>query len=435
MERMELHMKKQTDLETMLQNGSLDSRLSEICAGSPQQLPARRERLLALIGTFASIYGEGREIGLYSAPGRTEMGGNHTDHQHGRVLAAAIDLDMAACASKNESRMIRVTSDGYPEIRVDLSVLEPVKKESGTTAALIRGIASKLSELGYPVSGFDACVTSQVLGGSGLSSSAAFEVLMGVVMNDLFCGGKLNPVQIAQIGQYSENVFFGKPCGLMDQLASSVGGITAIDFKNPENPTVEKLECSPSDYGYALCIIDSGADHSDLTDEYASIPGEMGQVAAFFGKKVLRQVSFEEFWNSIPALRKQTGDRAVLRAIHFYSDNDLVPEQQKLLESGNFDGFLALVNQSGHSSAECLQNIFCCSAPKAQAVSLTIAAARRILQGRGAVRVHGGGFAGTVQAYVPLDQKEEFRGKMEAILGQGRCHFLNIRPGGGTVIA
>ena len=258
---------------------------------------------------------------------------------------------------------------------------------------------------------------------------------MGVIMNDLFCGGELTAVQIAQIGQYSENVFFGKPCGLMDQLASSVGGITAIDFNDPETPEVEKLECSLEDYGYALCIIDSGADHADLTDEYASIPGEMGQVAAFFGKKVLRQVAFEEFWSQIPALREKTGDRAVLRALHFYSDNDLVVQQKALLQAGNFEGFLSLVNQSGHSSAECLQNIFCCSTPDAQAVSLTIAAARRILKGRGAVRVHGGGFAGTVQAYVPLDQKEEFRGKMEAILGEGRCHFLNIRPGGGTVIA
>lgn len=428
-------MKRQEDLEIMLQNGGLDIRLKEICGGSREQLLFRRERLLSLIHTFASIYGNGRSLGLYSAPGRTEMGGNHTDHQHGRVLAAAIDLDMVSCAAKNDSSVIRVTSDGYPEIRVDLSNLNPVKKESGTTAALIRGIASRLSEMGYSVSGFDACVTSQVLGGSGLSSSAAFEVLMGVIMNDLFCGGELTAVQIAQIGQYSENVFFEKPCGLMDQLASSVGGITAIDFNDPETPEVEKLECSLEDYGYALCIIDSGADHADLTDEYASIPGEMGQVAAFFGKKVLRQVAFEEFWSQIPALREKAGDRAVLRALHFYSDNDLVVQQKALLQAGNFEGFLSLVNQSGHSSAECLQNIFCCSTPDAQAVSLTIAAARRILKGRGAVRVHGGGFAGTVQAYVPLDQREEFRGKMEAILGEGRCHFLNIRPGGGTVIA
>ena len=428
-------MKKQADLEQLLKNGGLDSRLTDICGCGASQLPARRERLLSLMQTFASIYGGGREIGLYSAPGRTEIGGNHTDHQHGRVLAAAIDLDMVACAGKNDSRIIHVTSDGYPEIRVDLSVLSPVKKESGTTAALIRGIAARLTEMGYPVSGFDACVTSQVLGGSGLSSSAAFEILMGVVMNDLFCRGELNPVQIAQIGQYSENIFFDKPCGLMDQLASSVGGITAIDFENPEAPAVEKLDCSLESYGYALCIIDSGADHADLTDEYAAIPREMGKIAAFFGKKVLRQVDFNAFWSAIPALRKQAGDRAVLRAIHFYNDNQRVTEQGELLRSGKFEGFLQLVNQSGHSSAECLQNIFCCSRPDAQAVSLTIAAARRLLNGKGAVRVHGGGFAGTVQAYVPLGQEEDFRRGMEAILGEGRCHFLSIRPGGGTVIA
>lgn len=428
-------MKKQADLEYLLSSGGLDSRLTDVYGCVQNQLPTRRQRLLSLIHTFSSIYGDGREVGLYSAPGRTEMGGNHTDHQHGHVLAAAIDLDMVACAGKNDSNTIHVTSDGYPEIRVDLSVLTPVKKESGTTAALIRGIAAKLREMGYPVSGFDACVTSQVLGGSGLSSSAAFEVLMGVVMNDLFCNGDLNAVQIAQIGQYSENVFFDKPCGLMDQLASSVGGITAIDFENPAAPVVEKLECSLSDYGYSLCIIDSGADHADLTDEYASIPREMGEIAAYFGKKVLRQVNFAEFWKAIPALRKKAGDRAVLRALHFYSDNELVTRQKELLQAGKFESFLELVNQSGHSSAECLENIFCCSTPEAQAVSLTIAAARNLLSGKGAVRVHGGGFAGTVQAYVPLGQEEAFRSGMESILGNGCCHFLNIRPGGGAVIA
>ena len=428
-------MKKQAEMETALQNGSLDPRLLAVYGGAPSGLDPIRNRLLALIRTFAETYGGDREIGLFSAPGRTEMGGNHTDHQRGRVLAAAIDLDMIACASKSGSPLVRVLSEGYPEIQVDLSDLNPRKEEAGSTASLIRGIATKLTDMGYPVSGFDACVTSQVLGGSGLSSSAAFEILMGVVMNALFCHEELNAVQLAQIGQYAENVFFDKPCGLMDQLASSVGGITAIDFQDPAAPLVEKLECSPADFGYALCIIDSGADHADLTDEYASIPREMGAVAAFFHKEVLRQVDFQEFWKNIPALRKAAGDRAVLRALHFFHDNDLVPCQVEKLRAGDFEGFLALVDQSGHSSAEHLQNLYCCSHPEAQAVPLAIAAAKQLLGGKGAVRVHGGGFAGTVQAYVPLGQEEEFRAGMEAILGEGRCHFLNIRPGGGSVIA
>ena len=428
-------MMKQAEMEAALREGRLDARLLEVYGGKAEALSGPKERMLSLIRTFADTYGAGREIGLYSAPGRTEMGGNHTDHQRGRVLAAAIDLDMLACASKSGTTVTRVLSDGYPEIRVDFADLTPKKEEAGTTAALIRGIAARLTEMGYPVSGFDACVTSQVLGGSGLSSSAAFEVLMGVVMNALFCREELDAVQIAQIGQYAENVFFDKPCGLMDQLASSAGGITAIDFQDPKAPVVDKLNLSPADFGYALCIIDSGADHADLTDEYASIPREMGAVAAFFHKEVLRQVDFREFWENIPAVRKAAGDRAVLRALHFFADNHLVPQQEEKLRAGDFEGFLALVEQSGHSSAEQLQNLYCCSHPEAQAVPLTIAAARRLLKGKGAVRVHGGGFAGTVQAYVPFGQEEAFRAGMEAILGQGRCHFLNIRPGGGSVIA
>ena len=422
-------------MEAALRDGSLDAGLLAVYGGEASALSKTKERLSALIQTFAKTYGTDREIGLFSAPGRTEMGGNHTDHQRGRVLAAAIDLDMLSCASRNHSSLVRVLSDGYPEIRVDLSTLTPQKREAGTTAALIRGIAARLTEMGYPVSGFDACVTAQVLGGSGLSSSAAFEVLMGVVMNALFCGEELNAVQIAQIGQYAENVFFDKPCGLMDQLASSVGGITAIDFQDPQAPAVEKLNGTPADFGYSLCIIDSGADHADLTDEYAAIPREMGAVAAYFHKDVLRQVDFEEFWKQIPEIRKTAGDRAVLRALHFFADNDLVPRQVEKLRSGDFEGFLALVDQSGHSSSECLQNLYCCSHPEAQAVPLTIAAARRLLAGKGAVRVHGGGFAGTVQAYVPFGQEEAFREGMESILGEGRCHFLNIRPGGGSVLA
>lgn len=428
-------MKKQSILAAELKEGALDARLTAIYGCKKAELPKKCERLLTLMDTFEKTYGAEREVGLYSAPGRTEMGGNHTDHQHGRVLAAAIDLDAVACASKSDSMTARVLSEGYPEIAIDLSVREPQKEEEGTTAALIRGVAAKIHEMGYPVSGFDACVTSEVLSGSGLSSSAAFEVLIGAIINDMFCEGALTQVQLAQIGQYAENVFFGKPCGLMDQLASAVGGIVSIDFADPAEPIVNRLDYDLSASGHALCIIDSGADHADLTDEYAAIPNEMKQVAAFFGKEYLREVEFEDYWANIAKIRKQTGDRAVLRAFHFYTDNLLALKQAQALEKEDFYGFLTLVQYSGKSSAEHLQNLYCASQPEAQAVVLTIAAARRLLEGKGAVRVHGGGFAGTVQAYVPFDMVETFRAGMEAILGEGCCHFLTVRPGGGVVIA
>lgn len=428
-------MKMQSVLAAELREGALDARLTAIYGCKKTELPHKRERLLALMDTFEKTYGAEREVALYSAPGRTEMGGNHTDHQHGRVLAAAIDLDAVACASKSGSMIARVLSEGYPEIVVDLSVREPQKEEEGTTAALIRGVAAKMHEMGYPVAGFDACVTSEVLSGSGLSSSAAFEVLIGAIVNDMFCDGALTQVQLAQIGQYAENVFFGKPCGLMDQLASAVGGIVSIDFEDPAEPIVNRLDYDLSVSGHALCIIDSGADHADLTDEYASIPNEMKQVAAYFGKQVLREVKFEDFWEKIPEIRKEAGDRAVMRAIHFFIDNLLALKQAQALEKEDFYGFLAQVQQSGRSSAEYLQNLYCTSNPKAQAVVLSISVARRILEGQGAVRVHGGGFAGTVQAYVPFGMVDTFRTGMEAILGEGCCHFLTVRPGGGVVIA
>lgn len=428
-------MKKQSILAAELKEGALDARLTAIYGCKKTELPKKCERLLTLMDTFEKTYGAEREVGLYSAPGRTEMGGNHTDHQHGRVLAAAIDLDAIACAGKSDSMTARVLSEGYPEIVIDLSVREPQKEEEGTTAALIRGVAAKIHEMGYQVSGFDACVTSEVLSGSGLSSSAAFEVLIGAIINDMFCEGALTQVQLAQIGQYAENVFFGKPCGLMDQLASAVGGIVSIDFEDPAKPIVNRLDYDLSASGHALCIIDSGADHADLTDEYAAIPNEMKQVAAFFGKEYLREIEFEEYWANIAKIRKQTGDRAILRAFHFYTDNLLALKQAQALEKEDFYGFLALVQYSGKSSAEHLQNLYCASHPEAQAVVLTIAAARRLLEGKGAVRVHGGGFAGTVQAYVPFDMTEEFRKGMESVLGEGCCHFLTVRPGGGVVIA
>ena len=422
-------------LRAQLEGGGLDHRLLEVYGGQPWELPARRARLNALLRDYAAAFGESGPVGLFSGPGRTELGGNHTDHQRGRVLAAAVELDAVACAGPSGDQVIRVLSQGYPELCVDLSVLTPLAEEQGSSAALVRGVAARIAGLGYPVGGFRACITSNVLGGSGLSSSAAYEVLLGVILNHLFCGDALTMVQLAQIGQYAENVFFGKPCGLMDQLTSAVGGVVSIDFQDPAQPAVQKLEYSLSDAGYALCVIDSGADHADLTDEYAAIPGEMGAVARHFGKTVLREVDESAFWSALPSLRQVCGDRAVLRAIHFFRENDLAEEEARALKLGDFSAFLKLVRQSGASSALRLQNLSCAGVPREQALPVAIAAAEHLLRGAGAVRVHGGGFAGTVQAYVPVDRAEEFRAGMESILGAGCCHFLRVRPVGGAVLA
>lgn len=363
------------------------------------------------------------------------MGGNHTDHQHGCVLAGPVNLDMMACAGANGTMTAVIHSAGYPAIEVDLSVLTPQEDELGSSAALVRGIASRLHDMGYQIGGFNACVDSTVLGGSGLSSSAAYEVLIGIIMNHLFCEDAIDAVAIAQIGQYAENKFFGKPCGLMDQLACAVGGIISIDFNDPAVPIVNKINYDLRSSGHVLCIIDSGADHADLTDEYAAVSSEMKAVAAYFGKQVLREVDEKEFWSNLAEVRKQAGDRAVLRAMHFFSDNQLALKEARALEQDDFQYFLSLVDQSGRSSAMLLQNLFCTARPQEQAVPLTIALAQHLLGGEGAVRVHGGGFAGTIQAYVPVSMKDAFRAGMEAVLGEGCCHFLGIRLEGGVVIA
>jgi len=373
---------------------------------------------------------------IFSAPGRTEIGGNHTDHQHGRVLAGAVNLDILACVKSNESGVIRVQSEGYPIITVSLSELTPVSGEENTSAALIRGVAARMAELGADIKGkgFDAYCTTTVPGGSGLSSSAAFEVLIGTIINELFCSGKFTAVEIAQIGQYAENVFFGKPCGLMDQTASSVGGVVAIDFADPAAPIVRKIDFDLEKEGYALCIIDSGADHADLTNEYAAITNELRAVSEHFGKSVLRDIPENEFYAAIPELRKLAGDRAVLRAMHFYAENERAAEEAKLLEEGRFNNFLRVVNESGRSSALYLQNVVPTGQTTAQELLLTIALAEKLLGGRGAIRVHGGGFGGTAQAFVPLDILDSFTEGMEKVLGKGKCHHLSLRPVGGVRI-
>lgn len=377
--------------------------------------------------------GDDRGIALFSAPGRSELGGNHTDHEHGCVLAAAVNTDMLACAAPNGTNSIRFISEGWPQIEIGLDCLTPQESERESTSALIRGIAARITELGHPVSGFDAYAVSDVLPGSGLSSSAAFEVLTGVICNHLFCKNALSAVEIAQIGQYAENNFFGKPSGLMDQMASSVGGVVAIDF-DPENLTIEKVNVDLSSYGYALCIVDSGADHADLTSEYAAIPAEMQAVAGVFGKSVLRDVDENDFLCAIPTVREKVGDRAVLRAIHFFDDNRRAQEEAAALKDGDFARFLTLVRESGQSSWMYLQNICPVGSTTHQEMGVALAVASSALNGKGACRVHGGGFAGTIQAFVPLDQLETFRMNVESVLGKGRCHVLSIRETGGVTL-
>ena len=371
----------------------------------------------------------------FSAPGRTEIGGNHTDHQRGRVLAGAVNLDTVAAVRTNGSNMIRIQSKGYPLSVVNLDHLEPVASEINSTPALIRGVAARFVQLGCEVSGFDAYCESTVLPGSGLSSSAAFEVLVGTIINHLFFDGKVSQPEIAMIGQYAENVFFGKPCGLMDQTASAVGNLVTIDFFHKENPVIEPVDFDFASCGHALCIIDSGADHADLTDEYAAVPGEIKAVAAYLGKEVLTQIDEAEFYAKLPELRKACGDRAVMRCIHFYQENARVPLQVAALREGDFETFLRLVKQSGYSSYMYLQNVIPSGYKAHQDVAVALALAEHYLQGRGAYRVHGGGFAGTIQAFVPLDMLDTFVAGMDAALGDGACHVLSIRPQGGVEMA
>ena len=370
---------------------------------------------------------------VFSAPGRTEISGNHTDHQHGCVLAASVNLKTTALVTLNEAGIIRVISEGYAPVEVNVGDLSIHPEETNTTAALIRGVASSFAQRGAKLGGFDASVSSTVLPGSGLSSSAAFEVLIGNILNTLFFESKLDAVEIARIGQYAENVYFGKPCGLMDQMASSVGGMVFIDFADPENPLVEKINFDFSATGYALCIIDTGADHADLTDEYAAIPQEIKAVCAFFGKEFLRDVAEDDFWKRLPALRAAVGDRPILRAIHVYNENRRVLMQKQALADGDFDTFLGLVRESGKSSWCLLQNVIPKGQTKHQEVALALALAEKLLNGEGACRVHGGGFAGTIQAFVPMNRLDAFKTGMEEALGAGKCHVLSIVPNGGML--
>ena len=423
-------------IKKSLYNGEFDALLSRIYCRPAEQLQPYRERIGRVADGFTKEFerDEKTEAAIFSAPGRTEIGGNHPDHQRGKVLTGSVDLDAIACAAPNGTGTVRIFSEGYGLTAVDCSELAPVKEEENTTKSIIRGMLAAIAEKGYPVTGFDAYITSDVPGGSGLSSSACFEVLVGVILNGLFCKNEISLAEIARIGQYAENVYFGKPSGLLDQMGCALGGIVSIDFLKKEAPEYHEVEFDFASAGYALCIIDTGGDHSDLTGDYAAVPAEMKSVAEALGKEVLSEVDEKEFYRAVPELRKQLGDRAVMRAIHYYADCKRVEQQVEALEQNAFDRFLGLVTESGYSSYMYLQNVDTYRDPAHQPVALALAMAGHYLKGRGARRVHGGGFAGTIQAFVPLDMVDEFRAGMDSVLGQGACRVTYIRPLGGCVL-
>ena len=412
-----------------LEQGGLPERLEPVYG---RDAPGAAYRLRELVLEYGETFpcGDDAETLLFSTPGRTELGGNHTDHQHGHGLAASVNLDTIACVVPNGSRTIRIKSRHHRLAEVDLSDLAAKREETGNSVSLLRGVAARLTQLGYSIGGFDAYTTTRVLRGSGLSSSAAFEVLTATIMNQLFCGGVLSATDLAKVGQYAENVYFGKPCGLMDQMACATGGVIAIDFKDPDNPSLRQVQVDLSRFGHALCIIDTRASHADLTADYAAITQEMRQVAACFGREVLGDVSFEQFRESLATVRATCGDRAALRAYHFFRDDQRVLLECDALEQGDFDAFLHHVRQSGRSSFMYLQNVSNYRESRSQPVALLLALAEDLLAGRGACRVHGGGFAGTIQAFVPLEDLSAFVSGMEAVAGQGSCHVLTFRSAG-----
>ncbi len=425
-------MRSVKETKAALAAGEYNDKLKYLYSCGDDDVNPYIDRYIEAINGFEETFGKADEIALFSAPGRTEIGGNHTDHQHGCVLAGSVNLDVISAARPNGTNTVRIQSKNYKMDVIELDDLEIHPEQFDKAIALIRGVIRKFVDLGYKVEGFDAYTTSNVLKGSGLSSSAAFEVLVGTIINGLFANTEVDPIEIAKFGQFAENIYYNKPSGLMDQMASSVGSVVAIDFKSTEKPVVSKVEFDLQKHGHALCIIDSGADHADLTDEYATIPADMKLVAEFFGKEYLREVDQKEFYANIKEIRKKiSNDRAVLRAIHFFDENERARKEVEALKNNDFERFKLLVRESGRSSYMYLQNVFASGMPKNQAVSLTLALCDEILGEKGAYRVHGGGFAGTVQAFVPFDILYEFKKQIEDVLGDNMCHILSIRPVGG----
>ena len=418
---------------SQIKDGMLDKTLSYIYGEA--NLAYQKQRYIEAINEFEKLYGN-REISLFSVAGRSELSGNHTDHNHGCVIAASIDLDIIAVAAKRDDSMICVKSEGFPEDRVDISAYTtPVEDKFGTSESIIAGMCAGFVKDGYKIGGYDAYTTSNVLKGSGLSYSAAFEDMIGNILNHMYNDGKVDNVEIAKLAQYAENVFFGKPCGLMDQVACAVGGIVAIDFKDSANPIIEKQSLDISALGYNLCIVNTGGNHADLTDDYASVPAEMKSVAAHFGKKVLREVGYNELVANIPELRGKVGDRAILRALHFINENQRVAEQKAALESGNLKAFFAGVLASGKSSFCYLQNVYTSKNLSEQGLSLALCLTEDYMNDKdGAWRVHGGGFAGTIQSYVKSTDVEGYRALMDSVFGEGKCIVLRIRPVGAVKV-
>ncbi|NLJ42122.1 MAG: galactokinase [Bacteroidales bacterium] len=401
----------------------------ELYGTDPSELKRNGKRYAGLIQKFEDAFGK-KDADFFTSPGRTEIGGNHTDHNYGRVLAGAVNLDNVCIAGRNGTNVIRIQSEGYPEFKVDLSSLAADKRELYSSAALVRGICARFKELGHKIGGFDACIDGGVPKGSGLSSSASFEVLIGAILSELFNNGSIDPIENAIIGQYSENNYFGKPCGLMDQTACAMGGLITIDFKDPSKPVVKRVNFDFVATGYSLVITDTGGSHADLNDEYASLPTDMKAVAAELGAKVLRQVTLEQVIDIIPKIREKVGDRAILRAIHFQGDNQRVVDQVAALEKNDFDAFLRMVVESGYSSYMYNQNIYPVTNAREQNISLALALSELVLKGQGAWRVHGGGFAGTIQAFVPAGLLDKYTETLEHVFGKGSCHKLFIRPQG-----
>ena len=417
-------------LISAIENGVMNDTI--VSLSGAEALEYQISRYLTVVREFAALYGEAREITLYSVSGRSELSGNHTDHNHGSVIAASIDLDVIAAVSPREDAIIRVKSEGFSEDVVDTDTYNtPDESRFGSSASLIAGMAQGFRNKGYAVGGFDAYTTSNVLKGSGLSSSAAFEDMIGNILNHLYNDGKVSNVEIAKLAQYSENVFFDKPCGLMDQVACAVGGVVAIDFRDTSDPVIEQIDFDLSGAGYRLCIVNTGGNHADLTDDYAAVPAEMKAVAGYFGKPVLRECDEKDVISSIPALRTAVGDRAILRAIHFFNENKRVKEQKEALKAGDLDRYYAGVLASGRSSFTYLQNVYTTKNVHEQGLSLALALTEEFLKGKkAAFRVHGGGFAGTIQAYVPEKDVEGFRSLMDGAFGDGACVVLRIRPKG-----
>lgn len=419
---------KATQLIHSIQLGNYDKRFSQLY--SPSALERQRNRYIGVLKEFISLYGD-REVTLFSVPGRTELSGNHTDHNNGMVLAASVDIDIIAAAAKTGEPTVRMKSEGYREDVVDVAAPSKDKVPVGKSASLIAGVADYLLKHGYKAGGYCACTTSDVMSGSGLSSSAAFEVMCGRIFSEFYNNGEISPMELAKAGKYAENEFFGKPCGLMDQAACANGGCLWIDFGSTDEPKTERLELNLASHGYCLCIVNTGGNHADLTDDYAAVPTEMKKIASLFGKPTLRSCDETEFTEKLPSLRRLAGDRAVLRAMHFFAENRRVEKQRDSLKNGDFKEYLSLVQSSGDSSYKFLQNVYTTKNVAEQGISLALA----ISESFGAVcRVHGGGFAGTIQAYIPQECAEEYKARIESVFGNGSCRVTSIRAFGASVV-